>query len=93
MVNGKYELPDTIFFGKYKGKTLQWIADNDIGYMEWLLNAVKTFDVTVEAAAVIDKLIPDTWEDRQSTITFDTGINDSGRNPNWPGHRTEPYGS
>lgn len=25
-------------FGKHKGKTLEWIVENDYGYAEWLYN-------------------------------------------------------
>lgn len=24
-------------FGKYKGKTIQWIADNDVLYLDWMM--------------------------------------------------------
>lgn len=32
----KYKLSDTLAFGKYKHKTLQYVIDCDAKYVEWL---------------------------------------------------------
>ena len=31
-----FQLSSTIRFGKYKGKTIQWIVDNDCNYFNWV---------------------------------------------------------
>lgn len=31
-----FQLSSTIRFGKYKGKTIQWIIDNDRNYFNWV---------------------------------------------------------
>jgi len=33
----KYSLYDGLRFGKYKGKTVRWVIDNDIKWIKWAL--------------------------------------------------------
>ena len=35
-----FKLLSEIRFGKYKGKTLQWIIDNDINYFNWVKDKI-----------------------------------------------------
>lgn len=35
-----FRLQSTIKFGKYKGKNIQWIIDNDINYFTWLKDKI-----------------------------------------------------
>jgi hypothetical protein len=33
-----------ITFGKYKGKSIDWIKQNDAGYIKWCLDNIKGFE-------------------------------------------------
>lgn len=35
--------PAVLMFGKYKGKTYQWVRKNDMNYFEWACREVKGF--------------------------------------------------
>ena len=43
------DLKDNMPFGKYKGKTIEYIIDTDVSYMSWIIENVKTFKLTKEA--------------------------------------------
>jgi hypothetical protein len=37
----KLEIKDYLYaFGKHKGKTFEWVYDNDLGYVSWLLENI-----------------------------------------------------
>jgi len=40
----------TIKFGKYKGKTYNWVYQNDLGWMTWAFENVAGFKAQAEAA-------------------------------------------
>ena len=48
-------------FGKYKGRTVQWIRDNDASYLRWLLDNVNFRQTELEEAveAALDSCGPD----------------------------------
>ena len=38
----KLEIKDYLYaFGKHKGKTFEWVYDNDLGYVSWLLDNIE----------------------------------------------------
>lgn len=54
------ETPDAesviMLFGKYKGKTLGWIAENDLLYIDWLTDADIRSDDLADAVAQVAEL-------------------------------------
>ena len=51
---------DVMPFGKYQGKTIEWILDNDYSYLKW---ATSEANVT---------LTNDAWDDLQTEINENT---------------------
>ena len=56
---------DIITFGKYKGKTIDWIAENDPSYIIWLNDEqVVDFPAEIVEAAIMDDMNnnpPEEW--------------------------------
>ena len=59
----RYE--DVITFGKYKGKTIEWIAENDPSYIVWLNDEqIVDFPDEIVDAAIMDDMNnnpPEEW--------------------------------
>lgn len=48
---------DVLTFGKHKGKTVDWITDNDLSYIIWLIdNDVVRFPIEILDASYQDYL-------------------------------------
>jgi hypothetical protein len=69
-----------ITFGKYKGKTLNWIEDNDLTYYTWMENNVKNFDKLLSKNKKKKELIL-----KEIKVVDNTNWNDNFKwNEEWP---------
>ena len=44
ILGNKFTPDNQMKFGKYKGKELKWVKDNDRGYWDWAIDNVAGFD-------------------------------------------------
>jgi hypothetical protein len=69
-----------ITFGKYKGKTLKWIEENDLPYYNWMENNVKNFDKLLSKNKKKKELIL-----KEIKVIDNTNWNDNFKwNEEWP---------
>lgn len=54
-ISKTYYLSSVLLFGKYKGKTINWVLEKDCSYLRWCLDEVEGFKLTKRA---MDKLQP-----------------------------------
>lgn len=61
----------TIEFGKYKGKSPEWIVNHDKGYLTWLLNDVNLKEKDPDLFYTLKKLINEKNQTKNSDIDYE----------------------
>lgn len=59
MANYQHKLTDTLKFGKYRGKTLEWVLEHDVEYIEWAREEIEWFDIDEEAEEMYEDALWD----------------------------------
>jgi len=66
-----FGLAHRLTFGKYKGKTVQEVIDQNPRYLDWCLETIEWFDLSAEAReALEDSLV---WSEPDDDWTWSEG--------------------
>ena len=59
----QYDLYSVLMFGKYKGKTIEYIINNEPTYLDWAIGYIKGFTLTDIAQRELDTVLENEDED------------------------------